>query len=97
MTVLKKNSDLDPLTTPADGDYLTTRDVSDTTNKATGETKRITAKNLNFTTAETFSCSSGYNINSVFNTDVKTGSIIVFSPTNSAAALIVKCGQNLNL
>ena len=41
MTVLKKNSDLDPLTTPADGDYLTTRDVSDTTNKATGETKRI--------------------------------------------------------
>jgi len=37
---LKRNSDLDELTTLADGDNITVRDVSDTTNQATGETKR---------------------------------------------------------
>jgi len=36
----KKNSDLDELTAIANGDNITIRDVSDTTNQATGETKR---------------------------------------------------------
>ena len=36
----KKNSDLDELTAIANGDNITIRDVSDTTNQVTGETKR---------------------------------------------------------
>lgn len=46
MTTLKKNSDLTELTIAADDDEITIRDVSDTTNQATGETKRITKSNL---------------------------------------------------
>ncbi len=46
MTVLKKNSDLDPLVNVATGDSVNIRDVSDTTNQATGETKGITQRNL---------------------------------------------------
>lgn len=46
MTQLKKNSELDPLEAVAADDSVNIRDVSDTTNQATGETKRITQRNL---------------------------------------------------
>lgn len=41
MTTLKKNSGLDELVDVASDDEITIRDVSDITNQATGETKRI--------------------------------------------------------
>lgn len=42
MTMLEKNSDLEELTTVAEeDDEITVRDVSDTGNQATGESKRI--------------------------------------------------------
>lgn len=46
MTVLKKNSDFDSLPNVAADDSVNIRDVSDTTNQATGKTKRITQRNL---------------------------------------------------
>jgi hypothetical protein len=46
MTELSRNSDLDPLVNVAADDSVNVRDVSDVTNQATGETKRITQRNL---------------------------------------------------
>lgn len=36
-----------------------------------------------------FTCTSGYNVSSVFNTNVNSSSKIIFSPVNSAGALAV--------
>ena len=89
MTELSRNSDLVELLEIETNDYVTVRDVSDTTSQATGETKWIKVNNLNLTVAGSFTCASGYNISSIFNTNVRSSSAIIFSPTNSAAALAV--------
>ena len=50
---------------------------------------RVSNRFYDVSFAGSFTCSSGYSVSSIFNTNIRSGSMVIFSPVNSAAALAV--------